>query len=150
MQDSDALAQSIVKHLLSLMRYSHRFGHRLRKEYGISGRRLSVLRYLDEHGEHSVSDISRYLNLRDGTTSPLVECLREEGLVTRRKCERDSRKVLVQVTDKGREISSRAPLTAFGRLRQELPKLSPKELSEIDAAIARVIEVAALDESLLE
>ncbi len=150
MQDSQSLPESIVRKLLSLMRYSHRLGHRLHREYGISGRRLSVLRYLAENGEHSVSEISRYLNLRDGTVSPLLDCMVKDALLTKRRCPRDSRRVLLTVTDHGRELAAQAPLTVFGQLRRELPNLSPTELQALDEAMTRIIEVAQLDQSLLE
>lgn len=150
MQDSRALAESIVRNLLSLMRYSHRLGHRLQREYGVSGRRLSVLRYLSEEGEHSVSEISRYLNLRDGTVSPLLESMVQDGLLDKRRCARDNRRVLLQVTEHGREVVANTPMTVFALLRKELPTLSPSELAVMDAAISRIIELAQLDESLME
>lgn len=150
MQDSRALAESIVRNLLSLMRYSHRLGHRLQKEYGISGRRLSVLRYLSEEGEHAVSEIGRYLNLRDGTVSPLLESMVQDGLLHKRRSTLDNRRVLLQVTDHGREVVANSPMTVFALLRKELPTLSPSELSDMDAAISRIIELAQLDESLME
>jgi DNA-binding MarR family transcriptional regulator len=150
MQDTQVLAESIVRNLLNLMRYSHRLGHRLRREYGISGRRLSVLRYLEQEGERSVSEISRYLNLRDGTVSPLLDCMVQEGLVTKRRCPDDSRRVLLAITDHGRHVAAQAPLTAFGLLRRDLPQLSPAELATIDNAVARVVELARVDESLTE
>jgi DNA-binding MarR family transcriptional regulator len=150
MQDSRSLSESIVRNLLSLMRYSHRLGHRLHREYGISGRRLSVLRYLSDEGEHSVSEIGRFLNLRDGTVSPLLESMVQEGLLVKRRCPRDSRRVLLQTTEHGRSVAAQAPMTVFALLRQELPTLPPSELSAIDAAVSRVIELAQLDESLVE
>ena len=150
MEPPENLSESIVRRLLSLVRYSHRFGHRLQSQYGVSGRRLSVLRYLADQGVKSLGDISRHLNLRDGTTSPLMDSMAQAGLVSRRRCSNDSRRVLFEVTAEGRELADTAPLTLFGRLRRELPGLSPEELSAIDAALARIIDVAELDESLLE
>ena len=146
----ESLSESIIRRLLSLVRYSHRFGHRLQRDYGVSGRRLSVLRYLAERGEHSLSDISRYLYLRDGTTSPLLESMVQAGLVSRRRCPSDSRRVLFTVTDEGRTLLDRAPLTVYARLRQELPQLPPEDLAEIDRALSRLVELADFDESLLE
>ena len=104
-----------MRRLLSLVRYSHRFGHRLQREYGVSGRRLSVLRYLADEGEHSLSDISRYLNLRDGTTSPLLDSMAQDALVSRRHPADDNRKVLFEVTESGRTLFADTPLTIFER-----------------------------------
>ncbi len=108
------------------------------------------MRYLAERGEHSLSDISRYLYLRDGTTSPLLESMVQAGLVSRRRCPSDSRRVLFTVTDEGRTLLDRAPLTVYARLRQELPQLPPEDLAEIDRALSRLVELADFDESLLE
>jgi DNA-binding MarR family transcriptional regulator len=149
-ESSQSLSESIVRRLLSLVRYSHRFGHQLQSQYGVSGRRLSVLRYLAEQGEHSLSDISRYLNLRDGTTSPLLDSMVQAGLVSRRRDTTDCRKVQFEVMPEGRVLAESAPLTMFGRLRKELPGLPAAELAAIDAVLARIIEVADMDESLLE
>ncbi len=144
------LSESIVRRLLSLVRYSHRFGHRLQREYGVSGRRLSVLRYLLENGQKSLGDISRYLNLRDGTTSPLLDSMAQAGLVSRERCTRDCRRVLFSVTEEGRTLVESTPLTVFARLRRDLPGLSAEELAEIDRALVRIVAIADLDESLLE
>jgi len=144
------LSESIVRRLLGLVRYSHRFGHRLQREYGVSGRRLSVLRYLLENGQKSLGDISRYLNLRDGTTSPLLDSMAQAGLVSRERCTKDYRRVLFSITEEGRALAESAPLTVFARLRQDLPGLPADELAEIDRALVRIVAVADLDESLLE
>jgi len=150
LRSSAELTESIVRRLLSLVRYSHRFGHQLKRDYGVSGRRLSVLRYLAEYGEHSLSDISRYLNLRDGTTSPLLDSMTQDGLVSRRRDSADCRRVMFTITEEGGRLADTAPLTVFARLRRDLPGLSEEELLAIDGALERIIAVADLDESLLE
>jgi DNA-binding MarR family transcriptional regulator len=150
LESPEALSESIVRRLLSLMRYSHRFGHQLQREYGVSGRRLSVLRFLLDHDGRSLGDISRYLNLRDGTTSPLLESMAQAGLVSKTRCTTDCRRVRFSLTEEGRALAERAPLTVFARLRLELPTLEPAELHEIDGALERLLSMADLDPSLLE
>jgi DNA-binding MarR family transcriptional regulator len=150
LEPSQALSESIVRQLLSLVRYSHRLGHRLQREYGVSGVRLSVLRYLVDEGEHSVCGISRYLDLRDGTTSPMLDSMAQDGLLSKRKDPDDNRRVLYLATERGREVVERAPLTVWGRLRKELPGLDAEELASMDAALERIVAIANLDESLLE
>jgi DNA-binding MarR family transcriptional regulator len=147
---SEELAQSIVRRLLVLLRYQHRFGHLMQRTHGVSGRQLSALRYLARDGPRSVSEVSRYLYIGDGTTSPMLERLERAGLVVRERCKRDARRVMVQVTDSGRQVCQEAPSGLFGRLRADLPQLPAGELAEMDAALERILTVAQLDESLLE
>lgn len=147
---SEELAQAIVKRLLVLLRYQHRFGHLMQRTHGVSGRQLSALRYLARAGPRSVSEISRYLYIGDGTTSPMLERLERAELVVRRRCTRDARRVMVEVTDQGRQVCEAAPPGLFGRLRDALPSLPASELAGIDAALERILSLAQLDESLLE
>jgi len=150
MEETSALAQSIVRRLLMLFRYQHRFAHQVQRDWGISGRQLSALRYLVQDGPHSVSEISRYLYIGDGTTSPMLERMENAGLVERRRCSKDARRVLVEATEKGRRLIEEAPLGLFGQLRQSLPQLPAEELAMLDAALERLMDLAQLDESLLE
>lgn len=133
-----------------LFRYQHRFTHLMQRTYGVSGRQLSALRYLAREGPRSVSEISRYLYIGDGTTSPMLDRMERAGLVVRQRCSRDARRVLVQITDKGREICQQAPVGLFGKLRAELRRIPLDELAEMDAALERILGTAELDESLLE
>ena len=150
MEETSALAQSIVRRLLMLFRYQHRFAHQVQRDWGISGRQLSALRYLVQDGPHSVSEISRYLYIGDGTTSPMLERMENAGLVERRRCSKDARRVLVEATEKGRRLIEEAPLGLFGQLRKSLPNLAPEELQALDRALERLMDLAQLDESLLE
>ena len=150
MSKAEELAQEIVRRFLTLLRYQHLRGHQLRKAYGISGKQLAVLRYLMEAGPRSVHEISRYLYVRDATTSPLLERMEQAGYVTRRRCDKDSRKVLVEPTDVGRELAARAPMSVIGLMRTRLPQLSPEDLEQIDAALKKLSDLVEVDESLID
>lgn len=108
MRAAEELAGSIVRRYLNLMRYRRYRRHQIRKQFNIPGRQLAVLRHLVQAGPRSVGQISRFLYVRDATTSPLLERMERAGFVTRRRCREDSRKVLVEATDLGREVVSRA------------------------------------------
>jgi len=131
MEHSAELAQSIINRLLTLIRYQHRFGHKMRSLYGIGGRQLSVLRFLESDGPQCVGDISRHLWVRDATTSPLLERMEADGYIVRRRSLVDSRRLIIEATDKGREVCKEAPLGPINRLRQALPQLDEPELAEL-------------------
>jgi DNA-binding MarR family transcriptional regulator len=56
----------------------------------------------------SVGAIGRAVQLDSSTLTPLVKRLEAMGLVTRRRCARDERRVLVVLTDTGKAMESRA------------------------------------------
>ena len=144
------LAESIVHRFLTLMRYRHHVSNQLRKTMGISGRQLAVLRYLAEHGPRSVGEISSHLYVRDASTSSLLDRLERDGYVARTRCQEDNRRVYVHLTEAGREILAGAPLTPIALMRARLPELAVDELEIIDKALARLSEIAQVDESVLE
>jgi len=147
MSKTDELAASIVNRYLTMHRYQHRFGHKLRKEFDISGRQLAVLRYLLQAGAQTVGDISHFLYVRDATTSRLLERMERDGYVRRHRCEKDNRKVIITPTDLGREVTARAPMGVIWRMRAKLPQLPVEELDLIDEAFATLLEIAGVDQS---
>ena len=146
MSKADALSASILNRYLSLLRYQHRHGHKLRKEFGISGRQLAVLRHLLRVGTCTVGEMSSLLYISDATTSKLLERMERDGYIKRRRCEEDNRKVLIDPTDAGREIAARAPMGAIWRMRVRLPELSVEELENIDRAMAKLSEIAGVEQ----
>ncbi|MFH1084295.1 MAG: MarR family transcriptional regulator [Chloroflexota bacterium] len=145
MSEAEELTQAIVHHFLTMLRYQHRFGHRLQQEFSISGKQAAVLRFLVNEGRQSVSAISRHLYVSDGTTSPLLDRMEQAGYVTRHRCAEDNRKVMIEPTERGRELIARAPMTMVSRMRDQLPCLPIAELRAIKAALGRLYEVVGRD-----
>jgi len=144
------LADSIIHRYLSLTRYQRRLNERIRMSTNVSGRQLAVLRFLVQDGPHSVGRISRYLYVRDATTSALLDRMERNGYVTRRRSTEDCRKVIVEPTELGREIAATAPAGTTYLLRTRLPEVDVEELERIDRALARLSEIAEVDESTLD
>jgi len=149
MNGAQQLAHLIVHRYLVLHRYHRRASHQLRKRLGISGRQAAILHYLVAEGTGTAREISRYLYVRDATVSPMLEVMERAGWITRRRCEQDARKWMIEPTDRGREMAAQAPLTMLETLRVRLPDLPERELLAIDTALQRLIEIAEIDETLV-
>lgn len=147
---SEALAETIVYRYMTLTRYQHYFSHYLRREYDVSGQQLSVLWRLASEGPCTVGEISQYLHIRDGTTSPLLDRMEDAGYIRRQRSTEDARRVMIELTDLGREKLASTPLSVTMRLRTLLPDLPVEELAIIDRALQRLSEIAQVDESLLD
>jgi DNA-binding MarR family transcriptional regulator len=150
MTRSRELAESIVHRYLALVRYQRRKNEQIRTSADISGRQLAVLRHLVQEGPQTVGRISRFLCVRDATTSSLLDRMERDGYVVRRRSTDDCRKVYVEPTEQGRQVAATAPAGAIWLLRTRLPEQSPEELEQIDRALARLSEIAEVDEEKLD
>ncbi|GAB3029933.1 MarR family transcriptional regulator [Oleiagrimonas citrea] len=67
-----------------------------------------VLMVLWQEDHRSVSEIGERLQLDSATLTPLLKRMDAAGLVTRARSREDERHVVVSLTEKGRELESRA------------------------------------------
>ena len=141
MQETDgSLYRETIQEFLSFYRYLRRYGRQMQQE-GISGRKISTLRYLVEAGPLTVGQLSDYLSISDSSTSTTIADLKKRGYVTRTRSLDDNRVVMVAVTDPGRELVARTPLGGIPLLREALKTLPPDRLARIYEAFATMNEL---------
>ena len=85
-----AAARRVVNHYTPLL-----------KPLGITYTQYIVLLALWESGSATVGDLCRRLYLDNGTVTPLLKKMEEEGVILRSRSKQDERVVTVTVTDKG-------------------------------------------------
>jgi MarR family transcriptional regulator, organic hydroperoxide resistance regulator len=68
---------------------------------------LTLLALWDEDEPMTVGELGGRLRLDSGTLTPVLKRLEQAGLVTRRRDTDDERRVLVAVTDAGRDLQDR-------------------------------------------
>ena len=78
------------------------------KAMGLTYPQYLVMLVLWEDDHRSVHQLGETLMLDSGTLSPLLRRMEAAGFVTRRRCERDERSVVVSLTDAGRSLEERA------------------------------------------
>jgi DNA-binding MarR family transcriptional regulator len=104
---------------------------------GLTHPQYLVMLALWQHGQLSVKDLSRLLQLDPGTLSPLVKRLEVAGLVSRGRDPRDERVLAIALTDAGRalrEQAERIPAGIVERLGMDV-----EELAALHAALTEVI-----------
>jgi DNA-binding MarR family transcriptional regulator len=129
-----------IQEFLSLYRYLRHYGRQMHME-GISGRKVSTLRYLAEAGPLMVGQLSDYLCINDSSTSTTISDLKKRGYVTRRRSPEDNRVVLVEITEQGRELLAHIPLGGIPLLREVLKTLPPERLTPIYEALKAMNEL---------
>ena len=88
-----ATARRVVNHYTPLL-----------KPLGITYTQYIVLLALWESGSATVGDLCRRLYLDNGTVTPLLKKMEEEGVIRRSRSKQDERVVTVTVTDQGWEL----------------------------------------------
>jgi DNA-binding MarR family transcriptional regulator len=137
---SERLYRQTIQEFLSLYRYLRHYGRKMHQE-GISGRKLSTLRYLADAGPLTVGQLSDYLCINDSSTSTTIADLKKRGYVTRTRSPKDNRVVLVEITDQGRELLARTSLGGIPLLREALKTLPPDRLAPIHDALETMNEL---------
>ena len=90
-------------------------------ELGITYPQYLVLMVLWENDTLPVNDIAKKLILNTNTITPLLKRMELQGLITRERSGKDERKVLVQLTEKGKGLQEKA---------SQIPRELVKRLSE--------------------
>lgn len=86
---------------------------------GITYPQYLVLMILWENDFQPVNDIAKKLILNTNTITPLLKRMEQQGLVDRKRSKDDERKVIVQLTPKGRDMEEKAmqiPVALFDGL----------------------------------
>jgi DNA-binding MarR family transcriptional regulator len=107
---------------------------------GLTHPQYLVMLALWEHGELSVKDLSRLLQLDPGTLSPLLKRLEAAGLVRRERDPKDQRNLALALTDEGRALRAQAERIP-GSIVERLG-LPVEDLVELHGVLTRVIGAA--------
>ena len=139
-ETNERLYRETIQEFLSLYRYLRHYGWQMQQE-GISGRKISTLRYLVEAGALTVGQLADYLCINDSSASTTIADLKHRGYVTRTRSPEDNRVVLVEVTDRGRELAARTPLGGIPLLREVLKTVPPERLAQVHEALEMMNEL---------
>lgn len=82
---------------------------RLARTAGLTPSQLSVLRILTEFPEVSAGYLAEATQLKHATITSLIDKLEARGLISRRKCDEDKRRVWLRLLPEGRAALADAP-----------------------------------------
>jgi DNA-binding MarR family transcriptional regulator len=111
-------------------------------ELPVSRRALEVLQHLNASGPLTVGEQAEHLGLRRNSVSELLQRLEAKGLIARIRDERDERRVLVWLTESGRNVVSRiGQVLAPDLLAQTMAILSPEDRAIVVRGIELLVSV---------
>jgi DNA-binding MarR family transcriptional regulator len=122
------------------------FNQTLRRQFGITGLQLAVLRILGERPSLPLAALRKSLVMHPATLGQSIDELRAMGLCTVERNPKDKRARVVAITDAGKALMARAPMAGPVRLRaidHDVAKLDRLRLAFDDA-----VEMFGLSEHL--
>ncbi len=101
-----------------------------------------MLQHLSASGPLTVGEQAEHLGLRRNSVSELLQRLEAKGLVARIRDERDERRVLVWLTESGRDVVSRiGQVLAPDLIAQTMAALSPEDRAIVVRGIELLVSV---------
>lgn len=108
---------------------------------GITYPQYLVLMVLWEHNGITVNEIAGKLILNTNTLTPLLKRMETQGVIKRRRSEKDERKVVVHLTDKGKEMRIAAAAIPEGLLSKiDSKQVDLNQLIELKEILNKLIE----------
>ncbi|MDD6571667.1 MAG: MarR family winged helix-turn-helix transcriptional regulator [Thermoflexaceae bacterium] len=125
-------------------------GHFLFHRRGGKRGQVKVLRILSERGELPQKEVQGILNIQSGSMSELVGKMEKNGLIERKRDDRDKRHYNLKITEKGMEETVRLKKQSAEQEEVIFEALSGKEQKELERMLNVLLDDwrAHYDESL--
>jgi DNA-binding MarR family transcriptional regulator len=145
-QPSDPeLADQILRALRRVSRAIDLHSRKLASDHHLTAPQLVCLRQVAVAGPLPAGRIASGVSLSNATVTGILTRLESQGLVRRDKDEVDRRRVLVSLTEKGRELVERAPFPLQERFFRELEALPAANRSIIATVLEQVVDMMAAE-----
>jgi DNA-binding MarR family transcriptional regulator len=139
--ESDSLERSIIRSLRRIIRAVGLYSRELLRRRNLTTSQLATLRQLGRHGALSAGDLARGISVSQATVTGIVDRLERRGLVTRSRDSEDRRRVVIDLTDPGRQAVASSPPPLHERFMVRLAELPEDERREIDRMLRRIVEM---------
>ncbi|AQT67096.1 Regulator of autolytic activity [Anaerohalosphaera lusitana] len=122
--------------MIALRRISHfedQYSKKLSAEYNVTGPQLLCLHILAHSPEMTLSQLSKVASQSGSTTNGIVDRLEMKGLARRERQTTDRRKVIIRLTEKGKQFAQDSSLVLQDKLNHaisELPELKQATMAE--------------------
>lgn len=129
---------------MELRNATMRMSRRLRAERAdteVTDGQFSVLAYLFQNGPHTPNELAAWEHVSPPSMNHTVNCLQESGYASRSPSESDGRKVLVTLTDAGRELVAETRRRRNAWLQGRLDLLTNAERRVLGEAVSLVAAI---------
>jgi len=126
---------------IALMRIARRIRQE-RHDDTLSDSQLSVLYVLTYAGPRTLAALAEHERVTPPSMNRTVNCLGDEGLITRSSSPDDGRKVLIAATEAGAELVKKTRQRRAEWFAAELSGLTPAEHDALHAAVPVILKLS--------
>jgi DNA-binding MarR family transcriptional regulator len=145
-----SLEASILRSLRRINRAVATQGRLLVMGYQVTMPQLLCLRQLAALGTTSPSALAIELGVSQATISGMIDRLEARGYVRRSRSSIDKRKVMLDLTEEGRELEAAAPSLLQEKLSRGLQRRAPRWCTAIDLALRELLDMMGEADDLSE
>lgn len=132
--------------LRQILRATEMSSRKLAGQSGLTPSQLIILQIIGRLEHAMPSQLARETSLTQATVTALVDKLERRSMVTRRKDTEDKRRVIVELTDLGRQTLSVAPDLLQDQFISRFDRLDAWEQSMLIAALEKVASLLGAEE----
>jgi MarR family transcriptional regulator, organic hydroperoxide resistance regulator len=141
MPEEKPVISHIIDNLRRVFQILNEQSKKVKKDTGLTGPQLWTIKVINENTPLNLSDLAGKLYLHSTTVVGIVDRLEMQNLVKRTRSKEDRRKVLIDLTEKGKSLITNAPEVAQGLLVAGLEELPESCLTEINRSMRRLVKI---------
>ncbi len=115
----------------------------MQTRFGVTGPQRLVIRIVASHPGLSAGDLARTLHMHPSTLTGILQRLKARGLLRRLQDPSDARRVRLELTSKGKRLTSPSIGTVESSIRRAISKWSDGEMEHTRRALTEIAQ--ALD-----
>jgi len=135
------LCKEVLLSLRKIMQAIDLHSKNLTKKYGLTGPQLVVLQEISNHDGISVTELGRSISLSQGTVTDILSRLEKKGFITKKRSDRDKRRVDIHPTENCHQILEQAPPPLQETFLEEFTNLENWEQLMILSSLKRIVDM---------
>jgi DNA-binding MarR family transcriptional regulator len=139
------LIDDVMQHLRRIVKALQVYSSSVETQFGVTGPQLWALWTIQQGGPLGLKDLAVAMHLHPSTVVGVVDRLEQRGLLRREPDPKDARRVRIRLTTTGRKLVKQAPHPAQGQLIHGLQAMSPAEVTRLQRALKRLVNVMEAD-----
>jgi MarR family transcriptional regulator, organic hydroperoxide resistance regulator len=122
-----------------------RYSWELTKKYRMTGQQAGALMVIARYPDISLGELGDRMYLHISTCSGIVDRLERKGYVTRTRSSEDRRVVRLSVTQRGRRMIAKIPVSGFGMLLKGIESMPANEIHRLSEAMSILLKVMKIE-----
>ena len=133
--------KEIIVYFRRILQGVDMYSKELEKRYQVTEPQLCCLLALNEAGSLYPSQLSKCMFVSPSTITGILDRLERKELVHRVRSSQDRRIIIIELTEKGRDLARYAPSPIHQEIIEGLAKLDSTEVKQILTALQRLADL---------